>query len=84
MNKQEGNSMNTIADLTKKVDKQTGMIDFLKDVRQDIKYECIDRADIKINLIYELFTAGQINLTEDEENFMYVLIDEISTAKYGN
>lgn len=72
-----------LADYTKTANEQK-MIDFLKDVRQDIKYECIDRADIKINLIYELFTAGQIELTEDEENFMYVLIDEISTAKYGN
>ena len=73
-----------LADYTKTVNEQRKMVDFLKDVRQDIKYECIDRADTKINLIYELFIAGQIKLTEDEENFMYVLIDEISTAKYGN
>lgn len=43
----------------------------------------IKRADKKIDEFYEDWTAGKIHLSKLEEDFMFFLLDEISTILYN-
>lgn len=43
----------------------------------------IHEADHKIDAIYEDYSRDRVRLSKDEEDFMYYLVDIISTKLYG-
>lgn len=57
------------------------MISILNQIKADIKTD-IHKADEKIDLIYELYKMGKLNLTESEKEYMFLLIDRISNILY--
>ena len=46
-------------------------------------FRLYDMASQHIDAIYEEFTSGDLELTEEQEEQMFYLIDRISTALYG-
>ena len=55
----------------------------LEEVIVMINFKLYHDADKRIDGIYEDFTRGRIELTEDQENLMFELIDKISRYLYG-
>lgn len=57
--------------------------DRLKEISKLCNYRLFDLADKKIDNLYEDYSRDRIKMNEAQEEWMFNLIDRISTAIYG-
>lgn len=55
----------------------------LEEITNLVNFQLFHLADKRIDELYEEFTQGKIRLTENETDWMFNLIDRISTELYG-
>lgn len=55
----------------------------LEEIIAMCNFRLYDMASQHIDTIYEEFTSGALELTEEQEEQMFYLIDRISIALYG-
>lgn len=54
----------------------------LDEIRELCNYRLYHVADKRIDEMWENFSSGNLKLTEEEENYMFCLIERISNALY--
>lgn len=55
----------------------------LEEITELFNFRLFHIADKKINAIYEDYTQNHVEMDEDQVEWMFNLIDAISTALYG-